>query len=245
MHCILSLLMVLAVLVPPAWPGCTGDGIVGMSATRDQSFPVPWKLIMPEDPPLSEGLAVYWLPSSQAEIESSSLRSSRILATYSQQCVTMGIVDYRTPLGRKMLGSDKVPIAVLAKPGGTILAKVESESGELEVELVEKLLNTEMKKREDTIEEKMNSGKIKVKAGDISGAVIDYRAVWDQRCMFPGTARIAAQELKKLGVIVTLVPHEHQAQSVMARLSTGIGRLNAKSKPDYPSADSLGYEGSW
>src|SRR5258708_12358630 len=62
-----------------------------------------------------------------------------------------------------------------------------------------------MKKREDAIKEKMESAKNKAKAGDNKSAVEEYRAVYDQKCMFPGKAKDAAKELKKLGVTVAAV----------------------------------------
>ena len=51
-------------------------------------------MIKPEEP-VKEGLAVYWFPTGNKELQNSSLRESRTLQLYSQQCVTMGIVDVR------------------------------------------------------------------------------------------------------------------------------------------------------
>src|SRR5579863_709498 len=119
---LLSFVLIVLMLIPQEiWATCGGGGGGGMGGmgggggTSQQTYPVPWKLVQPTDPPLSQGFAVYWLPSSQAELEKSSLRFSRILSTYSQQCVVMGIVDYHTPLGKKFMGGDeKPPVAVLA-----------------------------------------------------------------------------------------------------------------------------------
>src|SRR5215469_17011464 len=209
---VLSIVLVLLTLVTQEWATCGGGGGGGMGGmgggggTPEQTYPVPWKLIQPTDPPLSQGLAVYWLPSSQAELEKSSLRFSRILTTYSQQCVAMGIVDYHTALGKKFIGDQKPPIAVVTQPDGKLIGKAENKDGFLKVDQVEKLLETEMKSREEAIKKQMDAAKEKAKGGDSQGAAQLYRAVYDQKCMFPGKAKDAAKELKKLGVTVADVP---------------------------------------
>lgn len=209
---LLSILLVLLTLVTQEWATCGGGGGGGMGGmgggggTAQETYPVPWKLIQPSDPPPAQGLAVYWLPSSQAELEKSSLRFSRVLATYSQQCVTMGIVDFHTAMGKKFIGDQKPPIAVVADPEGKLISKADNKDGFLKVEQVEKLLESEMKSREDAVKKQMDAAKEKAKGGDSQGAIQMYRAVYDQKCMFPGKAKDAAKELKKLGVTVADVP---------------------------------------
>lgn len=182
-------------------------GGMGGGGSVDQTYPVPWKVIQPSDPPPSQGLAVYWLPTSQAELEKSSLRFSRVLTTYSQQCVTMGIVDFHTALGKKLIGDEKPPLAVLADPEGNAISKAENKNGYLKVDQVEKLVDTEIKSRQEGISRQMDAAKEKQKAGDSKGAIQVYRAIYDQKCMFPGKAKDAAKELKKLGVSVADVPN--------------------------------------
>jgi tetratricopeptide (TPR) repeat protein len=209
-----SLVLIILMLTTQEWATCGGGGGGGMggmgggsgAGVPQETYPVPWKLIKPEDPPLAQGLAVYWFPTSQQELEKSSLRFSRTLTLYSQQCVTMGIVDYRTALGKKFAGDDKLPIAVLAQADGKLVGKAENKNGFLKVEQVEKLVETEMKSREDGVKRQMDAAKEKAKAGDSQGAVQIYRAVYDQKCLFPGKAKDAAKELKKLGVTVADVP---------------------------------------
>src|SRR5262249_42645475 len=152
------------------------------------------------------GLVVYWFPTSQTEIEKSSLRFSRTLSVYAQQCVTMGIADYRTNVGKQFIPSDKPPVAVLAQADGKVIGKAQNNNGYLKVEQVEKLLETEMKSREESVKHQIDAAKEKVKSGDSQGAIQLYRAVYDQKCMFPGKAKDAAKELKKLGVAVADVP---------------------------------------
>jgi tetratricopeptide (TPR) repeat protein len=186
--------------------GGTGGMGGGVSANQDQTFQVPWRLIKPEDPPINAGLVVYWFPSSGEEFQKSSLRFSRTLTVYSGQCVTMGVVDARTPIGQKFASGAKLPLAVLAQPDGTLIGKAENNNGFLKVDQVEKLLETEMKKRKESVEQEMKAAKEKAKSGDSKAAIQNYQAVVDQKCMFPDKAKDAAKELKKLGVTVAEIP---------------------------------------
>jgi tetratricopeptide (TPR) repeat protein len=204
----ISLLMVALLLLsaPQTWATCGGGGGGGMggmssgSMPMEQTYPVPWRVIKPDEPPANAGLQVYWFPSSQVELEKSSLLYSRSLSLYASQCVTMGIVDARTPIGQKFAAGDKLPVAVLAQPDGTLVGKAENKDGFLRVGQVEKLVDAEMKRRQDALKEKLDDAKAKAKSGDNQTAIQEYRAVLEQKCMFPGKAKDAAKALKKLGV---------------------------------------------
>src|SRR5215510_11820546 len=223
---LLSVILVVLMLVPQEWATCGGGGGGGMGGMgggiSQETYPVPWKLIQPQDPPVSQGLVVYWFPTSQTEIEKSSLRFSRTLSVYSQQCVTMGIADFRTNVGKQFVSGDTPPVAVLAQPDGKVIGKAQNNKGFLKVEQVEKLLETEMKSREDNVKHQMDAAKEKVKSGDSQGAIQIYRAVYDQKCMFPSKAKDAAKELKRLGVTVAEVP---DAPILDRRLNAEIQRV--------------------
>ena len=213
------LLMVYVLLVPQTWATCGGGGGGGMGGmgggmASQQTYQVPWKLIKPEDT-VKEGLAVYWFPANQNELEKSSLRESRTLQLYSGQCVTMGIVDFRTALGQKYVPDGKLPVALLVQADGTVVNKVADKNGKLSVGDVEKVVESEMKKRESAMKEKMESAKSKAKAGDSQSAIAELKQVVEQKCMFPGKAKDAVKELKKLGV----------------------NDLNAEAMPDGPNFD--------
>ncbi len=205
----LSSFLILVLSIGQTWATCGGGGGGGMggmgrgtpgSTATEQVYRVPWRLIKPEDPPVKDGLLLYWFPSSVQEAQRSSLLNSRTLSLYASQCVTLGVVDASTPLGQKFAGNAKLPVAVLAQPDGTVVNKAENKDGFLKVEQVEKMLETEVKKREDAIKEKMDDARSKSKSGDNDGAIQEYRAVLDQKCLFPKKAKDAAKELKKLGV---------------------------------------------
>jgi tetratricopeptide (TPR) repeat protein len=208
-----ALFMVLLLLPIPDWATCGGGGGGGMGGMRsagpggapggmgdEQVYQVPWKLVKPDDTLAAGGLVVYWFPSSGEEFQRSSLRNSRSLSLYASQCVTMGVADASTSLGQKFLSGEKLPVVVFAKSDGTVITKLENTKGFLKVEQVEKLVESEMKQREETVKQQLKAAKEKAKSGDKDGAIPLYRSVLDEKCLFPGKAKDAAKELKKLGV---------------------------------------------
>jgi tetratricopeptide (TPR) repeat protein len=214
-------------------------GMGGGGGISTPVYKVPWKIIQPQDPPLKDGLAVYWLPASQNEFEKSSLNFSQTLADYATQCVTMGVVDQHLPLGQKIAGGDRLPLALLVQPDGQVIGKLENTNGKLQVGDVEKLLSAEMKKRDGAVKEKMDDAKAKVKAGDKDGAVAEYRAVLDQKCLFPKRAKDAVKELKKLGVNdVADVPEGiNFDRAIMAAVNKNMTQgLKAENAANYPEA---------
>jgi tetratricopeptide (TPR) repeat protein len=202
-----ALFMVPLLLPAPVWATCGGGGGGGTGGMRSggsmdeqQVYQVPWKLLRPDDAPIASGLVVYWFPSSGEEFQRSSLRNSRSLSLYASQCVTMGVADASTALGQKFLSGEKLPVVVLAKSDGTVINKLENTKGFLKVDQVEKLVESEMKQREGAIKEQLKEAKEKAKAGDKDAAIPLYRSVLEEKCLFPGKAKDAVKELKKLGV---------------------------------------------
>jgi tetratricopeptide (TPR) repeat protein len=242
---LISLGLIIVFFSSQVWATCGGGGGGGMGGMSGggarEVYTVPWKIIQAADS-VKEGLAVYWFPASQNEINNSSLKESRTLQVYSQQCITMGIVDSRTPLGQKYVPDGKLPVALIAQASdGTVVSKLESKDGKLRVGDLEKLLDSEMKKREDSIKEKMDSAKNKIKSGDNQGAIAELRAVYDQKCMFPKKAKDAQKELKKLGVEVAAVPDApNMDPAVSARiLKTMRAGLDAENAAKYTEAERL------
>jgi tetratricopeptide (TPR) repeat protein len=205
---LMAVSMVLLLLPVPDWATCGGGGGGGTGGMRsgaggggdEQVYQVPWKMVKPDETPNAGGLVVYWFPSSVQEFQRSSLRNSRSLSLYASQCVTMGVADAGTSLGQKFLSGDKLPVVVLAKSDGTVINKIQNNNGFLKVDSVEKLVESEMKQREDNIKQQLKAAKEKAKSGDKDGAIPLYRSVLEEKCLFPGKAKDAAKELKKLGV---------------------------------------------
>jgi tetratricopeptide (TPR) repeat protein len=245
----MSIIMMILLLVAPqsraTCGGGGGGGMGGMSSgatPSEQVYHVPWRVITPQDPPVSGGLVLYWLPTGAEEVKRSSLLNSRTLSLYASQCVTMGVVDSTSPLGQKLVAGEKLPVAVLATPDGTPVAKAENQNGYLKVDQVEKLVETEIKKRESAIKEKLDDAKDKAKSGDNQAAIQEYRAVLEQKCLFPNKAKDAAKNLKKLGVTdvgqLFAVPVFDPAKS--ARIdSTMRAGLKAENAGNYPEAARL------
>ncbi len=201
--------MALTLLPLPSLATCGGGGGGGMGGMRagggggvgnEQVYQVPWKALDSKTPPPAGGLALYWFPSSLEEFNKSSLRSSRSLSLYSAQCVSMIVSDTQSPEVQKLVAGEKLPVAVLATSDGNPLGKAENVKGFLKVDQVEKLVESEIKQREEAIKQQMKDGKEKEKSGDKEGAITAFKTVMEQKCLFPGKAKDASKELKKLGV---------------------------------------------
>jgi hypothetical protein len=183
--------------------GGGGGGGGGMSnnggggGSNAPVYIVPWK---PATTAPAGGLVLYWFPASQKELDNSSLKQSRILSLYASQCVAMQVADGHAASASKIIADSSLPVAVLAKPDGSVINKLENTNGKLKVTDVEKLVDTEMKQRESAVDGQIKDAAAKVKAGDKDGAITEYKAVLDQKCLFPKKAKEAAKQLKSLGV---------------------------------------------
>ena len=204
-------------------------------------YVVPWKIRKASDP-APGGLVLYWFPRSADEIKASSLRQSRVLSLYASQCVSMELADGQTPHSNELVGSSTLPVAVLAKPDGTAVNKVENTNGKLKVADVEKLVDTEMKQRESDLTAQMKEAAGK-SATDKDGAIAMYRSVLDQKCMFPKKAKEAQKQLKALGVadvgqVIPPTPIFDRAQSAAIEAVMRRGLL-AENRAQYLLATKL------
>ncbi|MBV8207831.1 MAG: hypothetical protein JO041_13640 [Acidobacteria bacterium] len=161
---------------------------------------MPWRVIGPKTPAPSTGLLLYWFPSSLQDLKTSSLLRSRELKLYASQCVTMGIGDSDTPFALKLPADAKAPMAFLTDPDGAILGRADADAGgHLDVGKVEDLVGREFRKREETVKSQLKEALELAGSGDKDRAVSLLQSVEQQKCMFPGPAKRAARELKKLG----------------------------------------------
>jgi tetratricopeptide (TPR) repeat protein len=223
--------------------GGGGGGVSGSSSGPSAPvYVVPWNIRKPTDAPVATGLVLYWFPASEAEVRNSSLRNSRILSLYASQCVSMELSDGRTPHADALIGQSKLPVAALAKPDGTLVGKVENTGGKLKVADVEKLVDSEMKERESSISAQMKEAAGKATAGDKDGAIAMYKAVLEQKCLFPKKAKDAVKELKKLGVtdLASIPPspvfEPRQSAAIARVMKRG---LAAEHRGQYELADRL------
>jgi len=243
------LLVIALVFTTRVWATCGGGGGggVGGAMAPEETYPVPWHVQAPQDPPITAGIIVYWFPSSATELQKSSLRMSRTLSLYASECVTMEVADSHSPSGVKFAADAKLPIVVMATPDGSVLGKAENSNGYLHVEQVEKLVDDEMKQRQNALDEKLKDAKNKAKSGDKDGAIQEYRAVLEQKCLFAKKAKDAAKELKKLGVTdvgeILNLP-DFASPNFDPRVSAQMIRLlrsgvAAEMRGDYPEAERL------
>jgi tetratricopeptide (TPR) repeat protein len=93
----------------------------------------------------------------------------------------------------------KLPAAILADGDGKLVGRVENQGGFLKAPEVEKLVRDELRRRDDALNLRLADARAKLKAADNAGAVEAFKAVWDERCLFPKKGKDAARELKKLG----------------------------------------------
>jgi len=154
----------------------------------------------------------------------------------------MGVVDVRTPLGQKFVPDAKLPVVVLATADGTVVNRLENTDGRLKVENVEKLVESEFKKRDEAAKQQMEEAKSKAKAGDNASAMQLYRSVYAQKCLFPKRAKDAAKELKKLGATdVADVPPPPVFDGAMSAQIEGVMSrgLQAENNANYRQAERL------
>ena len=232
-------------LVQSSFATCGGGGGGGGGGMSNNTggggsdtpvYHVPWKTVAP---PPAGGLVLYWFPASQKELNASSLRESRILSLYASQCVAMQVADVHAPNADKLIGQSQLPIAVLAKPDGTPINKIENTNGKLKVTDVEKLVDVEMKQREGALDGQIKDAAAKVKAGDKDSAIAEYKAVLEQKCLFPKKAKEAQKQLKALGVteiaVIAPAPIFERRQSALIEQTMRRG-LIAEMNARYPLA---------
>jgi tetratricopeptide (TPR) repeat protein len=154
----------------------------------------------------------------------------------------MELADYGTPLGQKLIGDSKPPVAVLVTAEGTPLGKAENKNGMLKVDQAEKLVESEMKQRESSLDTQLKEAKAKEKAGDKDAAIKLFSSVVEQQCLFPKKAKDAAKELKKLGVneiaAIPEAPVFEARQSALIERTMRMG-LAAEMNERYVSAEKL------
>ncbi len=164
---------------------------------------VPWKVLQPGDPPAKAPLILFWIPASGDDFKHSDLLISRPLTLYASQCVAMHVIRTDDAAMISRLGiAGALPVAVLIGGDGKEVAKVSSERGELRLSAVEKMVRDALRAREAALDTQLDDAKRKAAAGDRNTAVSIYKAVWDQRCLFPRKARVAQRELRRLGITV-------------------------------------------
>jgi tetratricopeptide (TPR) repeat protein len=204
-----AVLLLAALPVAATCGGGGGGGVGGVASGMGSDAPplvyrVSWKVLgagaaLPQAP--EAALILYWFPTSPEEAKASPLQTSRALSLAGARCVATALVTPDNQAVRDTYKAGAAPLAVLVSADGTELGRVNGTEGKLDTRAVEKLVSSEIDKREDALEAVLDGAGKKAKS-DHDGAVEDYRKVWAERCLFPGLGKKAAKGLKKLGVDV-------------------------------------------
>ena len=180
--------------------------VTAAAAADDLSGPVsfvPWRVLVPGDPPAAAPLTLFWVPASADDFKHSEMLFSRQLTAYASQCVAMSVIraDDTTTINRLGVGGS-LPVAVLIDGNGKQMGKVDNERGALRVSAVERLVREQLRAAASDMDTLLEDARRKTEAGDRSAAVVTYKSIWGMRCIAPRKARTAQRELKKLGVEV-------------------------------------------
>lgn len=160
---------------------------------------VPWKVLRPGTPPPRAPLMLFWIPASRQELRRSELLTSEELARFATQCVAMVVVQPDDHVMIESLQVDgRFPLVLLADADGAVLARLESESGDLPVAEVEAMVRAALDSRGALADAVLDAAKEKAASGETEAAILLYRNVWDQRCTCPRQGKDAQRALKKL-----------------------------------------------
>ncbi len=185
--------------------GGVGADVGGLALTPDlrNAYNLPWMLAGPtaDSAPPGAELILYWFPTSREQALESDLLSSRKLLGYASRCLTLALVTSQNDiLTDRFETRESKPMALLANGEDVVVARLTAAGAPmLKRGDVEKLVESEYKRREKIVKQQMNEAKSLRKSGRIADAIERYHAVHDQQCFFPKKARDAAKELSKLG----------------------------------------------
>ena len=171
---------------------------MGMAAP--QVYNVPWRLRMPDLPPVTAGLVLYWFPSSVQEVQKSSMRTSRIFRFMRRNASRWKSPTRPLRWDKSWWARTSCPLPFWLLPAEIRWPKLKTRMVSCARRRSRKSSMQEMKHRDNSLEQQLKQAKEHAKSGDSTGAIPLYRAVLDQKCLFPKRAKDAAKELKKLGV---------------------------------------------
>ena len=173
----------------------------GMGMSAEQVYNVPWRVRVPELAAGDRGPCALLVPVVGARGDRNLVCAPRACCRFMPRnaspwkLLTRPLRWDKSWWARTSCRSPFWPL-----PSGDTVAKIENQDGFLRAEKVEKVVDGEMKRRDNSLEQQLKQAKEHAKSGDSAGAIPLYRAVLDQKCLFPKRAKDAAKELKKLGV---------------------------------------------
>ena len=187
---------------------CGGGGGGGVGGTRTggsaqsdaESYHVAWTVVGPADVIPGGTLGVLWFPASAAEAKGSSLLTSRTLSVLSSRCLALALVTPDNTAVRQKYGIPEVGSGVVLIDGDAAeIGRVATDGKPPSAGPVEKLMETELDKREDVAKASLEAANERIKQNDIESATPMLTQIWDQHCLLPDVAKKAAKALKKIG----------------------------------------------
>ena len=249
--------LLILLLASPASATCGGGGGGGVGGvapdvggSEPKVYRVSWQVLgNGQAVPPESALVVYWFPTSPEGARASAMQTSRTLSLAGARCVAAALVP---PDNKALHESLKAPAgdeaAVIAKADGTEIGRVGGNGQAFDVKAVEKMLSSELERREEELEALYKGAEKKAKS-DREGAIADYKKVWAERCLFPSLGKKAAKGLKKLGeavqeaALLELGPEGLADPDVYGRKaeveSTLLAGLEAEIGAKYREAESL------
>jgi tetratricopeptide (TPR) repeat protein len=198
-----------------------GGGSFRLPPENQGIYQVPWKVLLPGNPPPPGLLVLYWFPASPKEQRSSDLLDSRPLTLAAARCVGLAAVsgDHAELREKYKVAADvSTAVLVLAAPPANAVAAADSATPANPTDAtelarvqggkegqpvargeVERMLKEGMKRQEKAAGEQLDAAEARADHGDKDGAVALYTQIWGQRCIAEGPAKKAAKALKKLG----------------------------------------------
>jgi len=180
--------------------GVGGARAGGSAPTETEAYHVAWTVVGPAGVVPGGALGVFWFPSSAAEAKGSSLLTSRTLAVLSARCVALALVTPDNAAVRQKYGIPDLGSGVVLVDGNAAeIGRVAPDGMPIQAGPVEKMLESELDKREDAAKNALELANEKIKQNDLDGATAMLTPIWEQHCLLPDVAKKAAKALKKLG----------------------------------------------
>src|ERR1041385_1982216 len=179
--------LVALLVVPVAHATCGGGGGGGIGGMmpggmgqmnqmpQPRAYLVPWRLFGSGNAPPPSAMTLFWFPASATDAD---LRESRMLLSYTSQCVGMEVVkwDDAANLAKFQVAADKLPAALLLGEDGKVIAHVDAEDGHLKLSKVENMVHDAVFERETALETQLDDARKKADTGDKDGAIAVYRS---------------------------------------------------------------------
>ena len=198
-------------IVPAAFAQREGEVRRGPGTGNPDVQLVPWKYLQTDTLVHDAAITLYWLPRDNEQMSQSPLFGDKPLVTAATRCVGFEIVTpEHTAVIQKLGETGKIPAVLILDREGKVLRKFENPNGELRTIEVEKLLQSELDERDQTMFRSIMAASTEATAGRNQNAIDMYKKIWNDRCLYPLAGEEAKRALATLGVKVEETPKATQ-----------------------------------